>query len=66
MRGHFRSEPEMAGRGRYYCIHGILPQTVSTSKGLFWDDFRKQMPSETWDPLGTSIVILDFLNFVLV
>ena len=31
---------------------GILLQNISTGLELFWDDFSKNIPSETW----TSIV----------
>ena len=30
-------------------------QNISTDLGLFWDDFRKKIPSETWNHPDPSI-----------
>ena len=41
--------------------HGILLQNISAGLGLFWDNFPKKNPSETWTHPPTSTV--EFLNF---
>ena len=43
--------------------HGVLLKNISTGLGLFWDDLKKNIPSETWTHPPTSTVILDFWNF---
>ena len=45
--------------------HGILLQNSSTGLGLFWDDFQKKNPSDTWTHPPTYIVISDlWRNFL--
>ena len=42
---------------------GILLQNICTGLELFWDDFPKTIPSETWTHPPTSIVFSDFFLF---